>query len=346
MRAIVLAKHGPPEQALELREWPDPVPGEGQVLIDVRAAGLNFADIVARVGLYPDAPKTPSVMGYEVAGVVDAVGPGVTGFEPGQRVVAATRFTGFAEEAVADAANVLPLPEGMSFEQGAAIPVNYGTAYAAVALMACVKRGETVLVHAAAGGVGIAALQLLRDRGAVAIGTASASKHDAVRAQGAEHVIDYRSQDVEQEIDRITNGRGVDVVLDALGEFRQSYSMLAAGGRLVIYGASKLVTGDRRNVAKAIKGVVTMPRFNALKMMGDSKAVMGLNLLHWWDAEGSLEKFIRPLVELIERGVIEPVVSEAFPFSRAADAHRFIQERRNVGKVVLVPDSAREKAAA
>jgi NADPH:quinone reductase-like Zn-dependent oxidoreductase len=346
MRAIVLAKHGPPEQALELREWPDPVPGDGQVLIDVRAAGLNFADIAARVGLYPDAPKTPSVMGYEVAGVIEAVGPGVSGFEPGQRVAAATRFTGFAEKAVADARNVLALPDGMSFEQGAAIPVNYGTAYAALGLMACVKPGETVLVQSAAGGVGIAALQVLRDRGGVAIGTCSAAKHDAVREHGAEHVIDYRSQDVRQEVNRITNGRGVDVVLDALGEFRQSYSMLATGGRLVMYGASKLVTGDKRNIVKALRGVATMPRFNALKMVSDSKAVMGLNLLRWWDAEGSIEKFTRPLMDLMERGVIQPVVSESFPFSRAADAHRFIQERRNVGKVVLIPDGVREKTAA
>jgi NADPH:quinone reductase-like Zn-dependent oxidoreductase len=315
-------------------------------LIDVRAAGLNFADIAARVGLYPDAPKTPSVMGYEVAGAVEAVGPGATGVEPGQHVVAATHFTGFAEKAVADSRNVLPLPEGMSFEQGAAIPVNYGTAYAAIGLMACVRRGETVLVHAAGGGVGIAALQLLRERGAVAIGTASSSKHDAVRAQGAEHVIDYRSKDVRREVDRITNGRGVDVVLDALGEFRQSYSMLATGGRLVAYGASKLITGEKRNIATAVRGVVTMPRFNPLRMMNDNKAVIGLNMLRWWDAEGSLEKLIRPLVELMEKGVIQPVVSESFPFSRAADAHRFIQERRNVGKVVLVPDAVREKAAA
>jgi NADPH:quinone reductase-like Zn-dependent oxidoreductase len=346
MRALVLAKHGPPEEALELREWPDPVVEEGQLLIEVRAAGLNFADIVARVGLYPDAPKTPSVMGYEVAGIVQEVGPGVSGFARGQRVIAATRFTGFAEKVVADAKNVLPLPDGMSFEQGAAIPVNYGTAYAAIGLMACVRPGETVLVHAAAGGVGIAALQLLRERGAVVIGTASAGKHDAVRAQGAEHVIDYRNQDVGREVDRITNGRGVDVVLDALGEFRQSYSMLATGGRLVMYGASKLVTGDKRNIAKAITGVATMPRFNPLKMMNATKAVIGMNLLHWWDAEGSLEKFMQPLVELMEKGVVQPVVAEAFPFSRAADAHRFIQERRNIGKVVLVPDRVREKAAA
>jgi NADPH:quinone reductase-like Zn-dependent oxidoreductase len=344
MRALVLAKHGPPENALQVRDWPDPEPAEGEVLIDVRAAGLNFADIVARVGLYPDAPKTPCVMGYEVAGLVETVGPGAYGFEPGQRVVAATRFNGFAEKAAAATANVLALPDSMSFEEGAALPVNYGTAYAAVSLMASVRPGETVLVHAAAGGVGIAALQLLRERGAVAIGTASASKHDAARAQGAAHVIDYRTQDVKEEVDRITSGQGVDVVLDPLGEFRASFSMLRSGGRLVAYGASNIVTGDRRNIPKAIKEVATMPRFNVLKLMNENKAVMGLNLLHWWDRAGSLEDFMQPLVGLIQKGAIEPVVAASFPFSKAAEAHRFIQERKNIGKVVLTPDGAAANA--
>jgi NADPH:quinone reductase-like Zn-dependent oxidoreductase len=337
MRALVLVKHGPPEQALEVRDWPDPVAGKGEVLVDVRAAGLNFADVMARAGLYPDAPKPPCVMGYEVAGLVAAVGPEVSGFEPGQRVVAATRFNGFAERAVAKTADVLPLPDEMTFEQGAALPVNYGTAYAAVVLMAAVRAGETALVHAAAGGVGIAATQLLRDRGAEVIGTASASKHDACREQGVAHAIDYRTQDFKQEVARITGGRGVDVVLDALGDFKASYSVLRPGGRLVMYGASKLLTGDRRNVVKALSTVVTMPRFSPLKLMNENKAVIGLNLLKWWDARGSLEEVTGPLVELIQRGAVKPVVSKVFPFSEAAAAHRYIQERKNIGKVVLTP---------
>jgi NADPH:quinone reductase-like Zn-dependent oxidoreductase len=337
MRALVLTKHGPPEQALEVRDWADPAAGPGEVLVDVKAAGLNFADVMARAGLYPDAPKPPCVMGYEVAGTVAAVGPDVTGFEPGQRVAAATRFTGFAERVAAKAANTLPIPDGMTFEEAAAVPVVYGTAYTAIALLAGVRPGETALVHAAAGGVGIALTQLLRDRGADVIGTASASKHDAIRAQGVSHAIDYRTQDVKQEVMRLTSGQGVAVVFDALGDFKTSYAVLRPGGRLVMYGASKLLTGDRRNIAKALSTVVTMPRFNALKLMNENKSVMGLNLLKWWDARGSLQDQTPALLDLMQRGAIKPVVAETFPFSEAAAAHRFIQERKNVGKVVLIP---------
>jgi len=335
VRALVLEKTGPPDTAMTVKDWPEPAPGPGQLLVDVRAAGINFADLLARVGLYPDAPKTPCVMGYEVAGTVAALGSGVDGYVVGDRVVAATHFGGFAERAVADVANVFRLPESWTFEQGAAVPVNYGTAFAALVKFANVRKGETVLVHMAAGGVGIAALQILRSLGAEAIGTASASKHDAIRAQGAAHAIDYRNQDVAAEVRRITEGRGVDVVLDALGEFRQSFKLLRAGGRLVIYGASNIASGDRRNLVRAVREVARMPRFNPLRLMSQSKAVIGLNLLTLWDDRGSLEEVTTPLVELMDQGAIEPVVAEAFSFDRAADAHRFIQDRKNIGKVVL-----------
>jgi synaptic vesicle membrane protein VAT-1 len=337
MRALVLTKHGPPDEALAVHERPDPPVGPGQVRIRVHAAGLNFADVLARVGLYPDAPKPPAVMGYEAAGEVESVGPGADGFQPGQRVVAGTRFNGFAELVTADVSNVFPIPDHLSFEEAAAVPVVFGTAFAAVVLLSAVRPGETVLVQAAAGGVGIAAVQIARDRGAEVIGTASAAKHDAVREQGAAHVIDYRNQDVRAEVNRLTGGRGVDVVLDALGSFRESYKLLRPGGRMVMYGASQLLTGDKRNIVKTLRAVATMPRFSAIKLMNDNRSVMGLNLLHWWDERGSLEELIGPLVDLLDRGVIKPVVAEAFPFDRAADAHRYIQERKNVGKVVLTP---------
>jgi NADPH:quinone reductase-like Zn-dependent oxidoreductase len=337
MRALVLKKKGSPDQAFKIEDRPDPTPGEGQVLVNVRASGLNFADILARMGLYPDAPKMPCVMGYEVAGEVEAVGPNADGFKPGDRVIAGTHFEGFAERAVADARNILRLPDGMSFEEGAALPVNYGTAYAALVLFGAVRPGEKVLVQSAAGGVGIAATQIARHLGAEVIGTASASKHDAIRAQGVTHAIDYRNQDVAEEVERITGGKGVDVVMDALGEFRRSYKMLRAGGRLVMYGASNMAGGEKRNIVKAAREVVRMPRFNAIRLMNDNKAVIGLNLLRWWDKRGSLEEVTGPLVGLLEQGAIKPVVAESFPFDRAADAHRFIQDRKNIGKVVLTP---------
>lgn len=337
MRALVLTKHGSPDDALAVQERPEPEVGLGQVRIRVRAAGLNFADVMARIGLYPDAPKPPTVMGYEVAGEVDEVGPGADGLQPGQRVIASTRFNGFAELVSADSANVLPLPEGMSFEEAASVPVNYGTAYVAIELLAHVRPGETVLVHAAAGGVGIAALQILRDRGAVVIGTSSASKHDACRAQGAAHTIDYRTQDVATEVRRLTDGRGVDVVLDGLGVFKTSYELLRPGGRLVVYGASQILSGDKRNIVKALRTVATMPRFKPLKLMSENRSVMGLNLLKLWDDRGSLGELTEPLVQLMQRQVIQPVVAETFPFDRAAEAHRYIQDRKNVGKVVLTP---------
>jgi synaptic vesicle membrane protein VAT-1 len=337
MRALVLTKHGTPDEALAVQERPEPDVGQGQVRIRVHAAGLNFADVMARVGLYPDAPKPPTVMGYEVAGEIESVGPGADGFQPGQRVVAGTRFNGFAELATADCANVLMVPESMSFEEAAALPVNYGTAYAAIELLAHVRPGEKVLVNAAAGGVGIAALQILRDRGAEVIGTCSASKHDAIRAQGAAHAICYHTQDVKAEVQRITDGEGVDVVLDGLGTFKLSYSLLRAGGRVVIYGAAQLLSGDKRNLVKAVRAMATMPRFNALKLMNENRSVMGLNMLKWWDERGSIEELTSPLVGLVERGVAHPVIAESFPFDRAADAHRFIQDGKNIGKVVLTP---------
>ena len=336
MRALVLTGHGSPEDMLEVQDRPAPVAGSGQVRIAVRAAGLNWADLVARRGLYPDAPAPPAVLGYEVAGAVESVGDGVIGLEPGRRVFAATRFGGFAELAVADAANVAPMPEDMSFEDAAAIPVNYVTAYATGVLLPHTRRGETVLVHAAAGGVGIATLQLLRDIGAVAIGTASGSKHDAIRAHGAAHAIDYRTQDTRAEVERITDGRGVDVVLDGLGEFRESFDLLAPGGRLVAHGASNLVGGGREGLRERIRAKAVFPELDALRLMNENKAVIGFNMMRHWEARGSLAELLQPLRDPLERGVIQPVVAATFPLEEAAAAHELLETRGNVGKVVLV----------
>jgi NADPH:quinone reductase-like Zn-dependent oxidoreductase len=329
---------------LQVQERPDPAVGAGQVRIAVRAAGINFADTMARVGLYPDAPKTPCVLGYEVAGEVESVGEGVADFQAGDRVMAGTRFDGQAELVTVDAAQVLPLPERLSFEQCAAFPVNYGTAYAALILMGGLRQGDRVLIHAAAGGVGIAATQVARNVGAEIFGTASPGKHEAIRAQGVDHAIDYRSQDFEAEVMRITGGEGVDLAIDAIGpsSFRKDYRLLRQGGRLVMFGLSEAQPSGARSIPAALRGLVsmplaTMPWWRSLSMMNENKGIFGLNMLSWWEREGDLDRVTTPLLADLQEARLEPVIAASFPFEKAGEAHQYIGERRNVGKVVLFP---------
>jgi NADPH:quinone reductase-like Zn-dependent oxidoreductase len=344
VKALVQTGNGGPE-VLQVQERPDPPVGAGEVRIAVKAAGINFADTMARVGLYPDAPKPPCVMGYEVAGEVESLGEGAGDFAVGDRVMAGTRFGGQAELVTVPADQVLPLPERLSFEQGAAFPVNYGTAYAALIIMGSLREGDRVLIHAAGGGVGIAATQIARNVGAEIFGTASPSKHDAIRAQGVTHAIDYRSQDFAAETMRITGGEGVDLIIDALGptSFRKDYRLLRSGGRVVMYGLSEVTKESGRDIPAALKSLAkmplaTIPWWKSLALMNENKGVFGLNMLKWWDREGSLDRVTEPLMADLEAGRLEPVVAEAFPFERAGEAHEFIAQRRNVGKVVLFPN--------
>jgi NADPH:quinone reductase-like Zn-dependent oxidoreductase len=333
VRVVEITKHGPPE-VLQVRERAAPErPLGDQVLIDVKAAGINFADTMARVGLYPDAPKPPCVVGYEVAGTVAAVGPGVEGITPGDRVMGGTRFGGYAEHVLVKAPDVLARPDRLSFEQGAALPVNYATAWAGLVRYGSLQPGERVLLHAAAGGVGISATQIAKRHGAEVWGTSSPGKHDAIREFGVDHPLDYTRDGWERDLPPF------DLIMDAIGgkSFRTSYNLLRPGGRLVCFGASAVASGEKRSVTTALRTAVRMPRFNLIKQMSSSKAVIGLNMLRLWDDQGTLDAWIEPLRELMDDGTIEPVVAEAFPFERAPDAHRMIAERRNVGKVVLVP---------
>jgi NADPH:quinone reductase-like Zn-dependent oxidoreductase len=336
MKALVLTAHGAPE-VLKVREHPEPQVSRGQIRVAVRASGVNFADIMARQGLYPDAPKPPAVLGYEIAGTVESVGEGVTSWKVGDRVIAGTRFGGFAELVVVGQDDALALPDALSFEEGAAIPVAYGTAYAAVVRLGNVQRGDWILIHAVAGGVGIAATHFARNLGARIFGTASKSKHAAVQEQGVERVIDYHTERVSSSIREITGGRGLDVILDARGgrHFKESYDLLRPGGRLVMYGASALITDERRNLLSALKLVIGMPRFGSMALMEQNKSVMGLNLLRLWDDRGSFEEIARPLAKLLGDGDIKPLVGKVFPMEQAPEAHRFLQERQNIGKVVL-----------
>jgi NADPH:quinone reductase-like Zn-dependent oxidoreductase len=336
MRQVVISRHGRPE-VLQVREAPDPVAGEGEVRIAVRTAGVNFADVLARMGLYPDAPKPPAVVGYEVAGVVDAVGAGVTRVHPGDRVMALTRFGGYATSVVAPEASVFPVPAGVSDAEAAALPVNYLTALVALYRLANIVPGETVLIHGAAGGVGIAATQLANLRRATIVGTASAAKHDALRAFGVRLAIDPRVADVAREVMAFTGGRGVDVVLDPIGgrSFETSYRLLAPLGRLVLYGVSAVASGERRSWWRAARTLLEMPAFRPLSLMNHNRGVFGLNLGRLWGEQRQLAAGMQLLLQELESGRLRPVVARTFPLERAGEAHRFLQSRASIGKVVL-----------
>jgi len=332
VRAVVITKHGPPA-VLQVHERADPQLAPEEVRIEVGAAGVNFADVLARMGLYPDAPKPPCVIGYEVAGTVIEVGAAVSGLAQGQRVLAGTKFGGYASQVAVPAADVTPLPEGLTFEQGAAIPVNYATAWAALIGYGNLQPGERVLIHSAGGGVGIAATQIAKRFGAEVYGTASPAKHERCVELGVDHALDYTASGWEQGLPKF------DLVLDAIGghSFRRSYGQLRAGGRLVAFGASAVMSGQRRNLVTALRAVARMPRFNMIKQMSESKAVIGLNMLTLWKDRRTLEPWMGPLRALLRDGTVKPVVAGAFGFEDAGAAHTMITERRNVGKVVLVP---------
>jgi NADPH:quinone reductase-like Zn-dependent oxidoreductase len=337
VRAAVLPRTGGPD-VFEIQERTEPSLGPGRVRIRVRAAGINFADLMARQGLYPDAPELPCVLGYEVAGDVEDVGEGVEDVQPGDRVMAGCRFGGYAELVSVRKNQILPLPDDWSYEEGAAMPVVYATAYAGLVSFGNLRAGERVLIQAAAGGVGIAATQIAKLLGAEVYGTASPSKHQAIRDLGCDQTIDYRGKDVADEARRISGDQQpFDLILDGIGgrSWKEGYGLLRTGGRLVMTGASSFVTGEKRNLPKAAANLARTPRFNPIKLASDSKSVIGLSMLRLFDARGSLEEFTEPLSQWIDQGLLRPVVAQSFPLERIADAHRFMGERKNVGKVVL-----------
>ena len=336
MKQIWISRYGAPD-VLVAKEMPTPSPRPGEIRIAVRAAGVNFADVLARVGLYPDAPKPPVVVGYEVAGIVDAAGANVTKFTPGDRVLALTRFGGYATHVVVPQDFVFPIPDLLSDAEAAALPVNYLTAVVALYKMANIAPGESVVIHGAGGGVGIAAIQLARLRRARIIATASLGKHDALRSFGVDHVIDYRTADVSREVRKITGDRGVDVILDPIGgaSFGQSYRLLAPLGRLIIYGVSTMARGERRNWWHAARAVMQMRPFKPLSLMNHNRGVFGLNLGHLWSERAQLAAAMQMLVQEVRERRLTPIVAKTFPLDRAGDAHRYLQARANIGKVVL-----------
>ncbi|HZT11252.1 MAG TPA: medium chain dehydrogenase/reductase family protein [Candidatus Baltobacteraceae bacterium] len=344
MKALWLVRHG----TWEIRESADPQPKAGEVRIQVRATGLNFAELMASQGLYPDAPKLPAILGYEAAGTIDAVGEGVDASRVGERVVALVHFGAHAQYCCVPSQTALPIPDTMPFEAAAALPVTYLTAYHLLFFAANLREKESVLVHMAAGGVGTAVLQLCRTvPGIVTFGTASASKHDRLREYGCTHPIDYHAVDYAAEVRRLTDNRGVDVVLDPLGggDTRKGYRLLRAGGRIIVYGFANLQS-RRRNVLHLLGQLARVPRFSPLQLMSANKGIVGVNIGHLWSRADLLLEEMHALLGLYEQGKIAPVIDAVLPLERGAEAYARIASAANVGKVILTIGGTSERSAA
>jgi NADPH:quinone reductase-like Zn-dependent oxidoreductase len=343
MRQVWMTSRGEVD-VLEVREVPRPEPEPQQVRVRVAAAGVNFADVMVRRGLYPDAPQLPAVAGYEVAGVVDAAGSGVEKDMVGTPVVAMCHFGGYSEFVCLPRNQVWPLPKGVTATAAAALPVNYLTAWQMIRVMAPVAAGDLVLIHSAAGGVGHAVSQLCRLVGARVIGSASPHKHARLREQGLEHVFDSRQRDFASEVLDRTGGKGADVVLEPRNGrwIMESYRCLAKCGRLVLFGFSSAAVGRRSGTLSALWTLARVPWFqlHPLRLMNDNKSIAGVNLGRMWDQQDRMQTWMRELLDLLASGRIAPVIDGEFTFEEAGRAHKRLEQRLNVGKVLLVPGKA------
>jgi NADPH2:quinone reductase len=320
MKAIHVREFGAPE-VLRMEEVPDPHPGRGEVLVRIRAVGVNPVDTYIRSGQYAIKPPLPYTPGSDAAGDVEAVGEGVSSFRPGDRVYIYRSLTGaYAAKALCTEAQVHPLPKNVSYAQGAAIGVPYTTAYRALFHKAQARPGETVLVHGASGGVGVAAVQLGRAAGMTIVGTAGTGKgKELVAREGAHHAVDHNAPDAPEQLMKLTGGRGFDVILEMLANknLAKDLAMLTKFGRVAVVGSRGAVEINPRDI------------------MGRDGAIIGMTSFNISDPD--LAAIHAALVAGLENGALRPVVGQELPLQDAARAHQAVMEAGAYGKIVLVP---------
>ena len=336
MKQVFIIGHGGPEK-LRLRESADPNPAAGEIRIRVKASGVNFADILARRGLYPDSPKIPCVVGYEVSGTADAVGPGLDQSWIGRDVFALTRFGGYSDVAMVTEKQIFEKPASLSHEQAAAIPVNYLTAWQLLVVMGSLKPEETVLIHNAGGGVGLAAIDIARHIGATIYGTASGGKHAFLKQRGLHEAIDYRTKDWAIELKRLTKGMGVALITDPLGgnHWKKSFSALRSTGRLGMFGVSVATMSKLFGPLRLLPVALGMPLFHPIPLMNRNRSAFGVNLGHMWHESGMIEAWMQILLKGFADGWVRPHVDKTFPLAKVGEAQTYMEERKNTGKVVL-----------
>jgi NADPH:quinone reductase-like Zn-dependent oxidoreductase len=336
MKAIFLVKNGSANNAFELREIAEPKPGTGQVLIKVNAFGLNFADVMARRGMYKEAPPLPCVLGYDVAGTVAEIGAGVTHVKVGDRVTAMTRFGGYAEFALTDASAVAIIPNFIDDATATALTTQYCTAYYAAGEMVNLHEGDRVLIHAGAGGVGRALIQFAKYKNCEIFSTAgSAEKLASLSALGVNHPINYSTEDFASKIKELTAGRGVDVIFDAVGgaSVKKGFNSLAAGGRIICYGASAM---NNTNIFGKISAAVGFGFYHPVMLMMPSKSIIGINMLKIADNKPQvIQRCLAAVMDFTLKKIFTPLPATAFPYTEVAQAHDYLEGRRSMGKVAV-----------
>ncbi|MEQ8240249.1 MAG: zinc-binding dehydrogenase [Cyclobacteriaceae bacterium] len=337
MKDIALVKFGKATQAFELREKPTPEPKSDEVLIKSEGFGLNFADVMARLGLYPACPPLPAVVGYENVGIIEKVGTHITSLKVGDRVLAFTRFGGYADHIISKENAVAKIPAKFSIGEATALATQYITAWYAVNESAVLHEGDNVLVHAAAGGVGTALVQLLKMKKCVVFGTASKpEKLTYLKSLGVDYPINYKSHDYVEEIKKLGFNKKIDLAINPVGAdyVKKDLSLLRAGGREILFGASKFT--DAKNIFQKIAVLLSFGKIKPMELLSQSKSLVGLNMLEI--ADNKPEVFQRGLMEIIslaEKGIIQPTVGKEFNYSDIAAAHDYLGSRSSMGKVAV-----------
>ena len=342
MRVIELVKNGPPEGAFKISERALPAPGPDEVKIRVKAFGINFADVLARLGFYPDTPPLPAILGYEVVGHVTEVGANVKDLKRGDHVLAGTRFGGYANEILTQSFAAVKIPDEMNDAEAVALPVNGITAYHCLAEAVKIRKGDRVLVHAAAGGVGSIAVQLAKYLGAEVYGTCgSDDKIPVLKSLGVDYAINYNKQDYVKEIRKLTKGKKLDVILDSLAgpNIPKEMRILRAGGRLVVFGVASIMGARGKNILKLLWIWFRAKRFMAFDLLKASKSVIGVNMLRLSEQRPELmAEEMKELMELYKKGVFKPLVKHTFKFDQISEAHKLLESRKSIGKIVVTTD--------
>ncbi len=337
MQAVVLVKHGDPERAFELRELNKPEPKEGEVRVKVEAFGLNYADVMARKGMYQDAPPLPAVIGYDVVGVIDKLGPGADEELLGQRVVALTRFGGYAEYAVANQLVVHPINKELPNAAATALATQYSTAYYASNMATNIFEGDHVLIHAAAGGVGLALIQLAKLKNSVIYATASSDmKIKMLEDLGVNYPINSDETDFVEEVENIRGSDGLDIIFDSIGgkSVKKGFQLLSSGGRIVCYGGSK--RGDGKGIINDLRLAVGFGIYSPISFMLKSKSFIGVNMLRIADDRPSLIKTaMEKVIDMVNKKIIPEPIGRAFPVSDISEAHNLLESRESVGKLAI-----------